>query len=107
MLFIAEMPYLRIIGNSFLLLPVGSRPFIEFVLAVYSDGTEELLSNVTQFLTFTHTNSTQQQMELPLPTATTDNFQHYQYVVPPVGTSTEGNYTLTVNSMNNICVVWI
>ncbi|XP_065910282.1 uncharacterized protein [Dysidea avara] len=92
-----EMPYLRIVGSSFLLLPVGSRPLIEFVLAVYSDGTEELQNNVTELLTFTFTGSSQQQMELSLPTVTADNVQRYHYVVPSVGISTEGNYTLSVN----------
>lgn len=98
--FVAEIPYLRINGNSFLLLPVGSRPLIEFVLAVDSDGVEELRSNVTELLIFTFSNSTQQQMVLPLPTMTLVNIQRYHYVVPPVGISTEGNYTLAINGMN-------
>jgi len=96
---VAEMPYLRINGNSFLLLPVGSRPSIEFVLAVDSDGVEELRSNVTELLTFTFSNSSQEQMVLPLPTVTPTNNQRYHYIVPPVGISTEGNYTLTINGM--------
>ena len=103
-IFITEMPYLRIVGSSFLLLPVGSRPLIEFVLAVYSDGTEELQNNVTELLTFTFTGSSQQQMELSLPTVTADNVQRYHYVVPSVGISTEGNYTLSVNGMNDTCI---
>ena len=93
--------------NSFQQSPlqqVQSRPLIEFVIAVDSDGVEELRSNVTELLTFTFTNLTQQQMEFPLPTMTLVNIQRYHYIVPPVGISTEGNYTLAINGMSDTFV---
>ena len=87
------------LGNSSILATVGSRPVLEFTVAVDSDGVLEFQNNVTSLLTFTFTNSSQNQTLLPLPVLDPNNFQRYSYTLPPLGVGTEGIYTLTFNGM--------
>lgn len=95
-----EVPYVRVVGNSSILATVGSRPVIEFMVAVDSNGVVEFQNNVTSLLTFIFlSNSSQEQIQLPLPVMDSDNFQHYSYTLPPVGINNEGLYTLTINGM--------
>ena len=91
-----ETPYVRVIGNSSILATVGSRPVLEFTVAVDSNGLEEFQHNVTNLLTFSFlSNSTSQTLSPPMMDA--DNFQQYLYELPPLGIDTEGMYTLTIN----------
>ena len=85
------------LGNSSILATVGSRPVLEFTVAVDSDGVQEFQNNVSSLLTFTFINSTQIQTLLPLPVMDPDNFQRYSYTLPPLGVGTEGIYTLAIN----------
>jgi len=88
------------VGNSSILATVGSRPVIEFIVAVDSNGIVEFQNNVTNLLTFSFLeNSSKEQIQLPLPVMDSDNFQLYSYILPPVGISTEGIYMLTINGM--------
>ena len=87
------------LGNSSILATVGSRPVLEFTVAVDSDGVLEFHNNVTSLLTFTFTNSSQSKTLLPLPVMDPDNFQRFSYTLPPLGVGTEGIYTLTFNGM--------
>ena len=82
------------LGNSTILTTVGSRPVLDFIVAVDSDGVQNDLTNL---LSFTFTNSTDNQMPLPLPVMDPNNFQRYSYTLPPLGISTEGIYNLTIN----------
>lgn len=86
-------------GNSSVLATVGSRPVLEFTVAVNSDGVQEFQNNVTSLLTFAFTNSSQNRTLLSLPTMDPDNFQRFSYTLPPLGVGTEGVYTLTFNGM--------
>ena len=95
-----EMPYLRVLGNSSILATVGSRPVLEFTVAVDSDGLQEFHNNITSLLTFSFvSNSDQRPVQLPQPVMSIDNFQRYLYTLPPVGVNTEGTYTLIVNGI--------
>jgi len=86
-----------VLGNSTILTTVGSRPVLDFIVAVDSDGIQEFQNDLTNLLSFTFTNSTDNQMLLPLPVMDPDNFQRYSYTLLPLGISTEGIYNLTIN----------
>ena len=85
------------LGNSSILATVGSRPVLEFTVAVDSDGVQEFQKNVTSLLTFSFMNSSQNEFLLPLPVMDPDNFQRYSYTLPPLGINNEGIYTLAIN----------
>ena len=90
------------LGNSSILATVGSRPVLEFTVAVDSNGLQEFHNDITSLLTFSFvSNSDQRPVPLPQPVMSTDNFQRYLYKLPPVGVNTEGIYTLTVNGIIN------
>ena len=91
-------------GNSSILATVGSRPVLEFTVAVDSNGVEEIHSNVTNLLTFSLLSNSSSQT-LPPPTMDANNFQRYLYVLPPVGIDTEGLYTLTINGSYTLCII--
>ena len=96
------------LGNSSILATVGSRPVLEFIVAIDSDGVQEFQNNVTSLLTFTFTNSSQNRFLLPLPVMDPDNSQHYLYTLPSLGIITEGIYTLTINGINySITLGWV
>ena len=85
------------LGNSTILTTVGSRPVLDFTVAVDSNGVQEFQNDLSSFLSFTFTNSTHNQILLPLPVINPDNFQRYSYTLPPLGINTEGIYNLTIH----------
>ena len=96
------------LGNSSILATVGSRPVLEFTVAVDSNGVLEFQNNVTSLLNFTFTNSSQSKTLLPLPEMDPDNFQRFPYTLPPLGVGTEGMYTLTFNGMVALSLIdWV
>jgi len=96
----AETPYLRLVGDSNITATLGSRPEVEFVLAVDSDGVRDFQKNISNFLSFSFTNHDMMKTALSLPQVDPNNFQHYKTVLPSVKLTTEGIYTLNYTGMN-------
>ena len=93
-----ETPYVQALGSTVILATVGSRPVIEFTVAIDSNGLQEFQNNIMDLLNFTFLpNSSRRQIQTLSLVMDPDNFQRYSYTLPPVGINTEGTYTLTIN----------
>ena len=93
---------MRLLGDSNITTTLGSRPAVEFVLAIDSDGVRDFQKNITDFLSFSFTNHNMTKTTLSLPHMDLDNFQRYKTVLPSVDISTEGVYTLTYTGMDSL-----
>jgi len=89
-----------VVGDGNITATVGSRPEIEFVLAVDSDGVRDFQDNISNFLSFSFTNHDMTKTALRLPQIDPNNFQHYKAMLPSVDITTEGIYTLTYTGMD-------
>jgi len=95
------------VGDGNIMATLGSRPEIEFVLAVDSDGVRDFQKNISNFLSFSFTNHDMMKTALSLPQIDPNNFQHYKTVLPSVNITTEGIYTLTYTGMNMQPILYV
>ena len=92
---------MRLLGDGNITATLGSRPEVEFVLAIDSDGVRDFQNNIPDFLSFSFTDHNMMETALSLPQVDPNNFQRYKTVLPSVETSTEGVYTLTYAGMDS------
>ena len=74
---------------------LGSRPILEYVIAIDSDGSELQQSSVINMITFFFNNSVNETV-LQL-TESMEEFQHYLYILPSLDNSSTGEYMLTAS----------
>ena len=81
------------LGSSNVSAILGTRPELEYIIAIDSDGSKLQQGSVLNMVTFFFNNSVNSTSLLQL--TESNEFQHYSYVLPVIDNSSVGEYLLT------------